>query len=365
VQYPAAFDQGIIAVGATDHDDGIAGFSSKGNHIDVAAPGVDVLSCSPHSVVLNTYNKQSGTSFAAPHVAGLAGLLFSMEELYNDDVEQIIRLSAEDQFPAGFDSAYGMGRINARAALDLLHAPNRLYNDEVALGGTLQSSDWQGEVTFLFPPPGVPEGRYYSYRHPVEKTVTFSLTFDSPPDVWGRGVATIGYSTVGSDSTFDYVDFGMGWCGPVGTITASGFTLRTYVYSLRDSTGAHIAWAPTNAANVKYAYSVLGELQATDANELAPSEAASIGPRLKCVNPLKSGGRFRLWLPRSVETRLEVFDVSGRLVRLLHAGQIVAGTHDLSWDGKNTSGRPAPSGLYFARLQAGDQVLSNKVVVLR
>jgi subtilisin family serine protease len=314
---------------------------------------------------LNRYVESSGTSFAAPHVTGLAGLLFSYAELDNDDVEQIIRLSAEDKFTAGFDSLYGMGRINARAALDLLRLPNRLYNDQEVVGGTLQASDWQGEVTFLFPPPGVQEGRYYSFRHPVETTVTFPVTFESPPHVWGRGVATIGDSTVGSDSTFDYVDFGMGWCGPVGTITASGCTLRTYVYSLRDSTGAHIAWAPTDAANVKYAYSVLGELQPTDAGELAAGEAAGLGPSLTSMSPLRLGGRFRVWLPNSTGTRLEIFDVSGRLVRLLHEGQLTAGTHDLAWDGKTASGRQASSGRYIARRRAGEQELSRKRVVLR
>jgi hypothetical protein len=79
-----------------------------------------------------------------------------------------------------------MGRINTRAALDLLRSPNRLYNDEEVIGGTLQASDWQGEVTFVFPPPGLSEGRYYSFRHPVQKTVAFPLTFQSPPHVWAR-----------------------------------------------------------------------------------------------------------------------------------------------------------------------------------
>jgi subtilisin family serine protease len=119
VQYPAAFGQGIIAVGATNNRDEIAEFSSWGDHIGVAAPGVLILSCFPMFQNPTTlYNTWEGTSFAAPHVAGLAGLLFSYAELYNDDVEQIIRLSAEDKGPAGPDSIYGTGRINARAALD-------------------------------------------------------------------------------------------------------------------------------------------------------------------------------------------------------------------------------------------------------
>ena len=190
--------------------------------------------------------------------------IFSGNDLYNDDVEQIIRLSADPLGQAGFDSLYGTGRINARAAFELISSPNRLYNNQEKVGGTLEASDWNGQICFLYPPPGLDDGWYTAYRHPVETTVTFPVTFDSPPHVWGRGVATIGYSTDGSDSGFENVNYGMGWCEAVGTITAGSCTLRTYVYSLRDSTNTHIAWAPTDAANVKYAYSVLGELQTTD-----------------------------------------------------------------------------------------------------
>jgi len=58
-QYPAGFGQGIIAVGATDAGDKHAGFSNTGNHIDVAAPGVDIWSCVPYSPY---YESWSGTS---------------------------------------------------------------------------------------------------------------------------------------------------------------------------------------------------------------------------------------------------------------------------------------------------------------
>jgi subtilisin family serine protease len=371
IQYPAAFGQGVIAVAATDSVDQVVETSSRGNHVDVAAPGLDVMTCVPANPIPNRYIKEDGTSMAAPHVAGLAGLLFSYDQVFsgsdlsNDDIEQIIRLSANDLEPAGFDSLSGMGRINARAAFELIRSPNRLYSDQQALGGTLQTSDWQGEICFLFPPPGLEDGWYTAFRHAVETVVAFPVAFASPPHVWGRGFATIGYSTDGSDAGFDNVNYGMGWCEPVGTITASSCTLRTYVYSLRDSTGAHIAWAPTDAANVKYAYSVLGELQTTDAEGFPVVEAAGERPTITSMNPIGSDGRLRVWLPNTTWMPLEIYDVSGRLVRLLHHGQITVGTHEFIWDGTTASGCQAASGLYFARLEASDRVVSHKLVVLR
>lgn len=66
--YPAA---NIISVGATGLDDAVASFSNIGTSVHMSAPGVGILSTTP----LGTYSFGSGTSEAAPHVAGAAALL--------------------------------------------------------------------------------------------------------------------------------------------------------------------------------------------------------------------------------------------------------------------------------------------------
>lgn len=68
-EYPAAYPR-VIAVAATDARDRRASFSSAGRYVDVAAPGVDILSTVPGG-----YASYSGTSFSSPRVAALAGLL--------------------------------------------------------------------------------------------------------------------------------------------------------------------------------------------------------------------------------------------------------------------------------------------------
>ena len=74
--YPAALNlSGMITVAATDQTDSLATFSNYGEFsVDIAAPGVDILSTIPQ----DSYTWFSGTSMAAPLVSGTAGLILSL-----------------------------------------------------------------------------------------------------------------------------------------------------------------------------------------------------------------------------------------------------------------------------------------------
>jgi subtilisin family serine protease len=69
--FPANINSGIIAVGATNIFDWVSDFSVRGAHIDVSAPGDDIISTNFN----NGYISTAGTSNATAHVAGLASLL--------------------------------------------------------------------------------------------------------------------------------------------------------------------------------------------------------------------------------------------------------------------------------------------------
>jgi thermitase len=114
IVYPAYYSN-CIAVAATDSDDHVAFWSSHGDWVDVAAPGVDIYSTLPG----NKYSYKSGTSMAAAYVSGLAGLLFALEKDRNNDgfVNDEVRAAIENGCD-GLSIGAVKGRINAFNAVN-------------------------------------------------------------------------------------------------------------------------------------------------------------------------------------------------------------------------------------------------------
>lgn len=117
----------IISVAATDQQDRLATFSGFGvNSVHVGAPGVYILSTVPGG-----YDFLSGTSMAAPHVAGLAGLLYSYYDGVHNTLFDIWKVRATilgytDQLPTLSGLVLTGGRINAYKAVSSLLVPEGL-----------------------------------------------------------------------------------------------------------------------------------------------------------------------------------------------------------------------------------------------
>lgn len=109
--YPAYYNN-TVAVAATTSRDLRASYSNYGSWVDVAAPGDTILSTTMNS----TYGTKNGTSMAAPHVAGLAGLLWSTSYgTSNSSVRS--RLESTTDSIAGTGSLWTYGRVNACKAV--------------------------------------------------------------------------------------------------------------------------------------------------------------------------------------------------------------------------------------------------------
>jgi subtilisin family serine protease len=114
--YPAALP-GVIAVGSVDARDARSTFSSYGGHVALCAPGEAIRGLAMHGYTLN-----SGTSFAAPFVSGVAALVLSRARRagLNPDgngVKKILTESARPLAGGGFHPETGYGLVDALAAM--------------------------------------------------------------------------------------------------------------------------------------------------------------------------------------------------------------------------------------------------------
>jgi thermitase len=119
--YPAAYP-GVLGVAAIDQDQAPASFTNSGPVVDVAAPGVDIISTYnehyPGNETGALYARFGGTSYAAPHVAGVAALVKARNShLSAAEIAWRIQHNAVDLGEPGRDDTYGDGLLRARCAV--------------------------------------------------------------------------------------------------------------------------------------------------------------------------------------------------------------------------------------------------------
>ncbi|KQW01530.1 S8 family serine peptidase [Rhizobacter sp. Root1221] len=132
IYWPAAYPQ-VVAVGAVALDRSISPFTTRGDHVALCAPGERILTTS-----LDGYQRATGTSFAAPFVAGAAGLLVARARARSASLDpatlKSILMASASPHRAGVGSGHGTGVLDAARALELLD--QAIDADEsTALGG--------------------------------------------------------------------------------------------------------------------------------------------------------------------------------------------------------------------------------------
>jgi subtilisin family serine protease len=117
--WPAA-DQHVIAVTATDYDDHLYSMANRGSHVAIAAPGVDILVANPGAA----YKMETGTSFSAGFVSGVAALILQRKpQLTPDAVKKVLLSTAHDLGPKGRDDQFGAGLLDAFRAVNAVEKP--------------------------------------------------------------------------------------------------------------------------------------------------------------------------------------------------------------------------------------------------
>lgn len=120
LSYPASFAH-VLTVGATNEFDQVADFSSASSHMDLAAPGEDMLVAVPSvwaQPPTDPYDTFDGTSFSAPLVSGAAAAIWTLRpKLSNTQVFEVMRRSAHHGSKRGWNGNTGYGILDAPAAV--------------------------------------------------------------------------------------------------------------------------------------------------------------------------------------------------------------------------------------------------------
>ncbi len=389
VNYPASYgDQYVISVGASgtngkykDLSNGEENWSSSyGGGMDLIAPGTSAIvtttvqpqlsnyiagsgtDCSTGS---DLYNCFSGSSASAPHVAGAVALLLSKHHVYQgyannlapEDVEYLLEHYATDivggpnEYPIGYDEKNGHGRLNAGAAMEKINNPvYRVFHS--GLPATIETSEEPEQPLVVEQTTnGIAPGTYDAKR------VTITQTFvDNFPDnteilgVWGRESSVVGTGYSNPYVTVPWATYNFAVIG--NTLYTTTVTNCWHIVGVANTDQQMDNWLPAWQNNAATPYSVhLMDHSMVQVDEIDLQNQLVIYP-----NPAQSSFNLSYTsLNKARNVDINIYNSLGKIVdaiRWTDLGQVLT-----------VDTRKYGSGIYFVRLQIGDQVLVRSLVV--
>ncbi len=222
------------------------------------------------------------------------------------------------------------------------------------------SPNANGAVTVsISGPQGVQPGATASYTisvagGPSGTTGGFDLAKTGGTWVPGANTQVLGSDlthSVGTQRTWSFQ-----WTAPA---TAGTYSLYAVAMSTNGGGTSGDSWNwYGGAVNTAFTITVSSQVGADGAT------ASGLWLAPAAPNPTSGPTRIEFSLAEPGPVRLEIFNVAGRRVVLLASGELTAGRHVQSWDGRDEAGRLVPSGQYFVRLRAGSAGRSRGFFVL-
>jgi hypothetical protein len=130
-----------------------------------------------------------------------------------------------------------------------------------------------------------------------------------------------------------------------------------------------VRWPSGNATVVAYpgvdTLLVISESQSGTGVSVVPPAPERFALHAPVPNPFNPVTSIRFDVAARGRVRMVVYDVTGRRVRVLTDGVRPPGTFVVRWDGRDAFDRPAASGVYFVRMEAGGFVGTSKLALLR
>lgn len=104
---------------------------------------------------------------------------------------------------------------------------------------------------------------------------------------------------------------------------------------------------------------------ASAASAVHPGSTAAQLAHSAAPTPFGFSTVIRFVTERPAQVLVTIFDVAGREVRQLNASTLPTGSHAMTWDGRDASGRQAPTGAYFYRIEAADRFATGRLTLVR
>lgn len=379
--YPGCYsDYAVLNTGASGTDGSYKSFtngdswweSSYGGNVDFIAPGTTEIvtslinpvqpyvypnGCSSSSYI--NYQCFNGTSSAAPHVSGVAALMYSRHHPINgapntlatEDIENILQKTASDKGAPGYDQFNGWGLINAYDAVVetsypifyVKHSPNVTPSQTIAANLNVIVS------SYMY---GVAAGQYVADRYQLNWTYVDVLpATDQIIDWW-----TLEANTVRGVSAVNPID-GTLWMNVTPTVSgnAAVFSVLSFSWLIKTSiTGQNVnKWIPAPPSSLKYGYSL--HVRNTSINSVEETEN-NISTNL-FPNPTNETANLSFTISVSQNVRLELYDIAGKLIASPDLGNKAPGQHTFTINLSNVE-----SGVYFCKLFIGDSVVTQRIV---
>ncbi len=310
----------MIAVGAVDANNIVAGFSSRGPTYDgrikpdIVAQGVNDYG----AAVINgfsSYGYNSGTSAATPIASGCAALLLSTYPyLTNEQARNILLETSDNYSTPNNDRGYGL--ISAEKAIEYPNISDSSNNSKINKIFFSQNGIQKGSVEI-------------HYSSTDSNFISSNLSYD--------GLLRYNF-TLPQMTNGQFINF---------------------YFTFTDTLGNNLREPLSDYYSFKY-----GQLDITTG---APQKGITINNVLSnnYPNPFSTSTNISFISQGNESAKLIVLDAIGQTVKVLFNGITTAGVNTLTWDGKSDNGIKCASGVYYYILKLGGKEYGNKMVLLK